>query len=379
MIEARLTRQPVDSMPSISARDGWVRAIRTFRERAVRVDREAGCGTIRSIAGHAGGAEPDMYIQCARCKTFVCRVGRSDAAPEHCPMRGDMPDVSSLYTDAERLRLAQQSAAVEGLGYGRWTRLREVAELAQRMGYGRIGVGYCPDMVREAVLTALFLRDYQFSVRLPPEPLDCDPFGQAALFAEQGTQLNVVAGMCVGHEAVFIRASQAPVTVLVARDARLHHNPSAALYTAETYSHVGLYGEDRRCERLPYRGTSTGRMLAAARKLLPDRHEPWCRVRETMEFLRLLGIDHVGISFCVGFRQEARTLSRVLEANGFRVSEVQAELLNRAGVQFALVLGQCVGHDAATLARLEVPGVCIVAKDRVLGHNTVAALYALEG
>lgn len=353
-----------------------------------------------------------MYVHCARCKTFVCRAGRPDVAPEDCPMHGDMPDVASLYADAGRRRLAQGSAAVEGLGYGRWTRLREVAELAQRMGYGRIGVGYCPDMVREAVLTALFLRDYQLSVQLPPEPLDCEPFGQAALFAQQGTQLNVVAGMCVGHEAVFIRASQAPVTVLVARDDRLRHNPAAALYTAETYSRARLFGGDRRREPLPHRGTSTGRMLAAARKLHPDKREPWCRVRETIEFLHLLGVDHVGVSFCVGFRHEARTLSRVLEANGFRVSsaccktgavpkeelgiplwhkvrpderemicnpEAQAELLNRAGVQFALVLGQCVGHDAATLARLEVPGICIVAKDRVLGHNTVAALYALEG
>jgi len=51
----------------------------------------------------------------------------------------------------------------------------------------------------------------------------------------------------------------------------------------------------------------------------------------------------------------------------------QAELLNREGVQCALVLGQCVGHDAAAFRHLEAPAVCLVAKDRVLAHNTVAA------
>ena len=53
----------------------------------------------------------------------------------------------------------------------------------------------------------------------------------------------------------------------------------------------------------------------------------------------------------------------------------QAELLNREGVQFTFILGQCVGHDAATLRHLEAPAICLVAKDRVLAHNPVAALH----
>jgi uncharacterized metal-binding protein len=56
----------------------------------------------------------------------------------------------------------------------------------------------------------------------------------------------------------------------------------------------------------------------------------------------------------------------------------QAELLNRERIELALVLGQCVGHDSATIGRLDVPAVSVVVKDRVLAHNTVAALYRLE-
>jgi uncharacterized metal-binding protein len=147
-------------------------------------------------------------------------------------------------------------------------------------------------------------------------------------------------------------------------------------------------------------------------ELLPDKNGAWNRVQETIEFASRLGVKHIGLSFCVGFRNEARILTRILEANGFRVSSVccksgavpkerlgiedsqkvrpgqpemicnplaQAELLNREAVELALVLGQCVGHDSATIGHLQAPAVCLVVKDRVLAHNTVAALYRLEG
>lgn len=52
----------------------------------------------------------------------------------------------------------------------------------------------------------------------------------------------------------------------------------------------------------------------------------------------------------------------------------QAELLEREAVELVLLLGQCVGHDAATLSRLRTPAVFVAAKDRLLAHNTVAAL-----
>jgi uncharacterized metal-binding protein len=129
-----------------------------------------------------------------------------------------------------------------------------------------------------------------------------------------------------------------------------------------------------------------------------------------MDLAHRLGATRLGISFCVGFREEARILSKILKTNGFEVSSVccktgstpkeeagiqdaqkvrpgtremicnplaQAELLNRDRIHFALVLGQCVGHDAATFKALDAPAVCLVAKDRVLAHNTVAALGEL--
>jgi uncharacterized metal-binding protein len=353
-----------------------------------------------------------MSTQCAKCKYFACRCGRPDAAPDDCPMHGVFPAFDELYSDPETKRMAYQSALVEGVGYGRWNRLREIAEFAERMDLRRIGIAYCPDMVREAVLAATYLRSHLLDVRLPPEEYDCDPVGQAMLFGRKRTQLNVVAGMCVGHEAVFTRASRAPITALVARDERFRHNPAAALYTADSYAHASIYRSRSRRTASGFRGAEMNTLLEVSEELLPDKHGTWNRLEETIEFAHRLGVTSIGVSFCVGLRNEAKVLTKVLEANGFHVSSVccksgavpkeelgiedsqkvrpgrpemicnplaQAELLNREAVELALILGQCVGHDSATIDRLDAPAVCLVVKDRVLAHNTVAALYQLEG
>lgn len=352
-----------------------------------------------------------MAVRCAKCHCFACRAGRPDAAPDDCPMLGQFPPFEKLYSNKESRKLAFHSARVEALGYCRWTRLREIAEFAERVGYKRMGLGYCPDMTREAVLAAEYFRDTMLDVRLPPQRFECDPSGQAGLLADEGTQLNVIAGMCVSHEAIFVRASRAPVTCLVARDERFRHNPVAALYTFESYSRSDLLARDPTREHAPYRGADIDVLNEVADELLPERHDKWCRVRETMEYAHRLGVTHVGVSFCVGLRHEALQLTRVLEANGFRVTSVccktgsvpkekigiedhqkvnpgqpemicnplaQAKILNDQEVQLALVLGQCVGHDSATLSMLKMPAAFLVAKDRVLGHNSVAALYELE-
>ena len=47
--------------------------------------------------------------------------------------------------------------------------------------------------------------------------------------------MNVVLGLCVGHDTLFIRHSKAPVTVLSGKDRVLAHNPVGALYLADSY------------------------------------------------------------------------------------------------------------------------------------------------
>lgn len=349
-----------------------------------------------------------MTLECAKCPSFVCRGGRRDAGPENCPMRGDFPEFQELYENGDGLRLAVRAALVEGEGYCRWSRLREIAEFARLMEITRLGIAHCPDMAREAALAASYLHGTGLEPVLPPCPPRSDPLGQARFFENQETELNVLAGMCVGHEAMFIRASAVPATVLVARDRRLRHNPAAALYTSRSYLKNDVFGHWTASERPEFQGWDLETLDRVAQETLTRGHGNRSRVGEAMDMAHRLGATHLGISFCVGFREEAKILTKLLETNGFQVSSAccktgavpkedvgirdsqkvrpgrremicnplaQAELLNREKVEFALVLGQCVGHDAATFQKLDAPAACLVAKDRLLAHNTVAAFY----
>lgn len=66
------------------------------------------------------------------------------------------------------------------------------------------------------------------------EPM-CNPIAQAMLLNQQHTQFNIALGLCVGHDSMFYKYSDALVTTLIAKDRVLAHNPAAALYCAEGY------------------------------------------------------------------------------------------------------------------------------------------------
>jgi uncharacterized metal-binding protein len=279
------------------------------------------------------------------------------------------------------------------------------------MGYKRLGIAHCADTAKLAAKAARYLSGEGLDTRVPPRSESCDPQGQADFLSRSATDLNVVCGMSIGHEAIFIRESEAPVTALVARDARLGHNPVAALYTSNSYYRSALFERHRGGAREGFKGSENELLEHIAREIQNAAEDDWCRVEEAMEVARRLGATHVGVTFCVGFRSEADRLVRVLEANGFRVTSAccktgavpkerlgiqdsekvspgqpemicnpiaQAELLNREGVEMTLLLGQCVGHDTATMANLHSPAACLVVKDRVMAHNTVAALEDLD-
>jgi len=355
-----------------------------------------------------------MTVQCAHCESFVCRSGITDHGPELCPMHGEFPEHEELYSSGERRHLARQAALVEAEGYGRWTRIREVAELATRMEYTNVALAHCPDMRTEAELAARFLEARGLEILLPPVDSTCNPRGMARDFTRRQADLLVLAGMCVGHEAILLQSVTIPATGLIARDHRLRHNPVAALYTSRSYYRKHLFFGLRRRQRPPFGGTELEAMARAAEAVYQETGEAEggdplrCRIAEAMEFAHTLGVGRIGLTFCVGLRKEALVLSQVLEGNGFEVvsaccktgavpkgklgitrgeqvrpgkaevicnSLAQAELLNRSAVQLAFILGQCVGHDSATLEHLEAPALFLIVKDRVLAHNTVAALY----
>jgi len=131
------------------------------------------------------------------------------------------------------------------------------------------------------------------------------------------------------------------------------------------------------------------------------------RVQETIEFAHKLECRRLGIAFCGGLRNEARILSEVLKYQGFEVASVicmvgrtpkeflgiredqkihagefesmcspitQARILNEVKTELNIILGLCVGHDSLFMQYSEALCTVLVAKDRVTGHNPIAAL-----
>jgi uncharacterized metal-binding protein len=58
----------------------------------------------------------------------------------------------------------------------------------------------------------------------------CNPLCQAKILERAGTEFNILLGLCVGHDTLFIKYTNTPMTVLAVKDRALGHNPLAVLY-----------------------------------------------------------------------------------------------------------------------------------------------------
>jgi uncharacterized metal-binding protein len=160
--------------------------------------------------------------------------------------------------DPAKLGLALNAARVESAGYGRWTRAEETMEFARRCGFRRLGIAFCGGLREEGRILSEILEENGFEVvsavcscgGLSKESVGltdaekvvpgrdetlCNPIGQAHILHEAGSQFNVVIGLCVGHDSLFLMHSKEPCTVLVAKDRVLAHNPVGALYLSRGY------------------------------------------------------------------------------------------------------------------------------------------------
>lgn len=200
-----------------------------------------------------------MYT-CASCKKHSCEEGTLEDAPKNCPCRETetLEKIKEQYQDPEIAALAYHSARVEAEGYCKKTRLEEIIDFANRCGFHKLGVAFCIGLWREAEVFCSILRKHGFEVSsiackngsIPKEFLGiqdaqkvcpgtfepmCNPIGQATFLNQSGTELNILLGLCVGHDSLFFKYSDAPVTVFAVKDRVLAHNPLGAVYLAQGY------------------------------------------------------------------------------------------------------------------------------------------------
>lgn len=205
---------------------------------------------------------------CGVCKVHACRTGERDKMPKYCPCLDQSCDeIKKLYVDDD-LILARQAALVESEGYCKKTRLEEVMDFSRKCGFKNLGVAFCVGLRKEMVILNKILAANGFTVnsvackngsiskefleiaedkKVRPgtyEPM-CNPIGQAIFLNKAKTELNLILGLCVGHDTLFIKHSEAPVTVLAAKDRVLGHNPLAALYLAEGYYKKKLFPPEK--------------------------------------------------------------------------------------------------------------------------------------
>jgi uncharacterized metal-binding protein len=200
---------------------------------------------------------------CFKCDSVnQCTIGRPNKELENCPMNVS-PEITKeamkLYEMDEFIKKSTNVASiVEAKGYMHWPRLKDTIEYAKGMGFKKIGLASCVALQNETEKTAQILLNYDFEVcsvccktgsinklkvGVPKEysmmsktgyPIGfvtCNPVAQALILNKAETDLNLIVGLCVGHDINFTRLSEAPVTTFIAKDRLSPHNPATVLYT----------------------------------------------------------------------------------------------------------------------------------------------------
>lgn len=200
----------------------------------------------------------EIKHSCTDCGTQNCKF-KDRTYPDFCPTSNlddaDLQWALERYDEGRNHDIMVASAEVEFEGYCQWTRVQEIMEFARKIGAKKIGIANCIGLINEARTFARILRANGFepyaiickvagkeksSIGIPKQCEEigaamCNPILQARLLNQAGTDLNVVIGLCVGHDSLFYKYSDAYVTTLVTKDRVTGNNPAAALYTAGSY------------------------------------------------------------------------------------------------------------------------------------------------
>ncbi len=205
-----------------------------------------------------------MDVTCIECGVYKCRYPEiKKAPPQDCP-RKNYPRVLKQTLEKNRndastrkINIACEEVLKRGhdsLGYN-WTRVRELIEYARVLGYKRIGIASCIGLIEESKILGRILKEAGFKVVLVScmaggaarskfglkerdggsSHVVCNPLMQAEVLNGERTELNVMVGLCLGHDILFIKNSKADVTPFIVKDRVMGHNPVAALYTSQTY------------------------------------------------------------------------------------------------------------------------------------------------
>jgi len=209
--------------------------------------------------------------ECAKCQAACCQrlpleKIQKNALPKYCPMKASEETVKSTVdeygTDQVKkiyvpATITEKEAyeSVRGVRMAVRPRIKELIEFGRLFNAQKMGVAFCAGMRDEAARIVSFLEKSGFGVasvvckcggidktRLhvakeykigDPSQFEasCNPVLQAELLNKAETDINIIVGLCLGHDMLFTMKSRAPVTTLIVKDRLLGHNPVIALYS----------------------------------------------------------------------------------------------------------------------------------------------------
>ncbi|WP_130868648.1 DUF1847 domain-containing protein [Intestinimonas massiliensis (ex Afouda et al. 2020)] len=200
----------------------------------------------------------EFELSCADCGTKACRAA-SGPLPPFCTTNtlepGELEEALALSNQPENQEVLRNAAQVEYEGYCKMTRVEEIMDFARRMGFHKLGIATCVGLLKESNALARILRANGFqvcSIACKAGRTDkslvgideackavgvnmCNPILQARHLNRLGTELNIVVGLCVGHDSMFYKYAEGLTTTLVTKDRVTGHNPAAVLYNLDGY------------------------------------------------------------------------------------------------------------------------------------------------
>ncbi len=226
-------------------------------------------------------ADKSSVPSCTKCSPLWQKQGTTNCwsepgqgpdQPAHCPAAISPDTIKETFAryegEDEDAKLARVAAQVEGLCYqpvpgsdavnARWTRVEDTIALAKLMGYQKIGIATCIGLLDESSRLAdilgaqgldpvsvcckagsidklaLGLKETE-KVRPGTFEPACNPIAQAEVLNQQNTDMNLIVGLCVGHDMLFSKHSKAPVSTIIVKDRVTGHNPIAVLYGQNFY------------------------------------------------------------------------------------------------------------------------------------------------
>lgn len=218
---------------------------------------------------------PTPLPTCATCPVEVpdrfC-LQEKGKAPGNCPSTRSLDIVKEtleILKDPKIMEAVRQASIQEGEAYGDKDkgyanirpikpRIQETIEFTKKMKFKRICLIFCIGMRKEAEIIHKIFTDNGIEAisvmckagaiskeeigllreqQINPDMFEtmCNPILQALTANHHNSDMNVLFGLCVGHDALFLKYAKAYNTVLASKDRLLAHNPLAAIYQYDSY------------------------------------------------------------------------------------------------------------------------------------------------